>query len=207
MAILRKIVEEQRDQVFIWQDMLLGDKKALELIMNGYMDMLYNYGMRFCTDTNLIEDCIQDLFIGIWQRRDYLSTSVSIKPYLFSSLRRLVIRKVKISRKAAFTAFNDDTNEFHFEFSIEKKIMEFEETRAVAQKIKLLVDGLPKRQKEIIYLKFFENLNRDEIAEIMQISPQAVSNLLQKALGSLRSNNDILPLLMLMLICTGALKA
>jgi RNA polymerase sigma factor (sigma-70 family) len=64
-----------------------------------------------------------------------------------------------------------------------------------------LINVLPKRQKEIIYLKFFENLGREEIADIMQISPQAVSNLLQKALKNLRAINGVIALAVLVLIC------
>ncbi len=200
MAILRNIWAQSNDEASIWQDLLNGDKNALELIMNEYMDSLFLYGKRFSTDTNFIEDCIQDLFIGIWQRRDYLSAAVNIKSYLFSSFRRLILRKIKLSKRIPFTSFDDGFKDFHFEYAIDNKIIKDEDARAVANKIKILMDGLPKRQKEIIYLKFYESLNRDEIAEIMQISSQSVSNLLQKALVNLRSNNEILPLLITILI-------
>ena len=205
MAILRNIWAERNDEATLWQDLLNGDKNALELIMNEYMDSLFLYGKRFSTDTAFIEDCIQDLFIGIWQRRDYLSNSVKIKPYLFSSFRRLILRKIKLSKRIPFTSLEDGFKEFHFEYAIDNKMIKDEEVKSVANKIKIMLNGLPKRQKEIIYLKFYESLDRDEIAEIMQISIQSVSNLLQKALVNLRSNNEIIPLLLTILIFIMAL--
>ncbi|MEI6185150.1 MAG: sigma-70 family RNA polymerase sigma factor [Bacteroidota bacterium] len=200
MAILRNIWTENNDEASLWQDLLNGDKQSLELIMNEYMDSLFLYGKRFSTDTAFIEDCIQDLFIGIWQRRDYLSATVKIKPYLFSSFRRLILRKIKLSKRIPFTSIEDGFKEFHFEYAIDNKMIKEEEAKSVANKIKKLMDELPKRQKEIIYLKFYESLDRDEISEIMQISNQSVSNLIQKALVNLRSNHDVLPLLLTILI-------
>ncbi len=58
----------------------------------------------------------------------------------------------------------------------------------MAQEIKIQLENLPKRQREVIYLKFFEGLNRDQIAEVMGINDQSVSNLLQMAIKQLKAN-------------------
>lgn len=201
MAILRNIAPELKDENHLWQLMLQGDKTALAELMDYYLDALYNYGIRFSVNRTLVEDCIQDLFIGIWQRRDFLNAPLNLKSYLFSSLRRMVLRKAKQLKKLPVVFINE--NEYHgfdFEFSIEHSMIQQEESRITANKINDLIAALPKRQKEIIYLKFFENLSREEIADIMQISPQAVSNLLQKALKNMRTVNDIVALIIMMLI-------
>jgi RNA polymerase sigma-B factor len=46
---------------------------------------------------------------------------------------------------------------------------------------------LPEREREIVYLRFFEDLTQSEIAERVGVSQMHVSRLLQKALGRLRS--------------------
>ena len=189
--------------------MLQGDHFALAQLMELYVDTLYNYGIRFSEDHTMVEDCIQNLFISIWQRRDFLSTPLNIKSYLFSSLRRMIHRKARLVKKVSVISLsNNDSPGFDFELSIEHSLIQKEESKIMTNKLKYLITALPKRQKEIIYLKFFENLNREEIADIMQISPQAVSNLLQKALKNLRSTNNIIALTIILLIClcaTGAL--
>ena len=48
------------------------------------------------------------------------------------------------------------------------------------------VDDLPARQKEIIFLKFYEDLKNDEIEKIMNVNNQVVRNTLCKALRNLR---------------------
>ncbi len=55
-----------------------------------------------------------------------------------------------------------------------------------SQQVARYLNELPRRQREIIYLKYYQNLDREEIAEVMGISHQSVSNLLQKALLALR---------------------
>jgi RNA polymerase sigma-B factor len=46
---------------------------------------------------------------------------------------------------------------------------------------------LPMREREIVYLRFFEDLTQSEIAERVGVSQMHVSRLLQKALERLRS--------------------
>jgi RNA polymerase sigma factor (sigma-70 family) len=179
-----------------------GDKIALADLMDHYMDQLYNYGIRFTGDGALIEDCIQNLFISIWQRRDFLSTPQNLKSYLFSSIRRMICRKARYTKKVPIISLSDnEAPAFDFELSIEHTLIQQEESRIIAQKINELIAALPKRQKEIIYLKFFENLSREEIAEIMQITPQAVSNTLQKALKNMRSVNAAMALIVMIFFC------
>ncbi len=62
-----------------------------------------------------------------------------------------------------------------------------EENVRIVKIIAANLSRLPTRQKEVVYLKFFQDLNRDDISRAMSISPQTVSNLLQLALKKLRT--------------------
>ena len=68
--------------------------------------------------------------------------------------------------------------------------------------MKQLLEKLPRRQKEVIYLKFFQELDRDQIAAVMAIAPQTVSNLMQLAIKQLRQYNSV-ELLVLVLLQSG----
>jgi RNA polymerase sigma factor (sigma-70 family) len=46
---------------------------------------------------------------------------------------------------------------------------------------------LSNRQKEIIYLKYYQNLSYEEVSEIMNINYQVARNLLYQAIKSLKS--------------------
>jgi RNA polymerase sigma factor (sigma-70 family) len=62
------------------------------------------------------------------------------------------------------------------------------------KKIEVLLNKLPKRQKEAIYLKYYSELKTAEIAEIMNINYQSVVNTLHKAIKSLKEDISILKL-------------
>lgn len=171
--------------VDIWKAFLQGDKCALEQLMQLHYKPLFHYGSKYTNDTELVKDCIQELFIGLWDRRMRLSAEVNPKPYLMASLRRALHRKIQSeNRLSKYKAGRLDY--FHFELSIEQKMVDSESLQWVVNKIAEAMAALPKRQKEVIYLKFFQNLSREEIAKVMGNSPQTVSNLLQLALKKLR---------------------
>jgi RNA polymerase sigma-70 factor (ECF subfamily) len=48
------------------------------------------------------------------------------------------------------------------------------------------INQLSNRQKEIVYLKLYQQLSYEEVSEIMQINYQAARNLFYQAIKSLR---------------------
>lgn len=179
----------ENDQVILlWQTFIEGNRSSFQQLMEVNYKPLFTYGTKFSSDTELIKDCIQDLFLNLWNKRETISTHVNVKAYLFSSLRRLLHRKVESNaRNKALEGFND-TSSFSFEVSVEQQLITEESTAKIAKKIASSLEKLPARQKEIIYLKYFHNFSRDEIAQAMDIVPQTVSNLLQLALKKLRDD-------------------
>ena len=49
-----------------------GRKAALEKLYRSHAPILLRYGSKFSADWQLVEDCLQDLFIDLWQRREQL---------------------------------------------------------------------------------------------------------------------------------------
>jgi RNA polymerase sigma factor (sigma-70 family) len=175
--------ENQIDTI-IWEKFLKGNKAAFEELMKTYFTTLFHYGTKFSKDKEFIKDCIQDLFLQLWESRQNLSNGVKVKPYLMASLRRRIHRAMLPIHFSDVLMESKDT--FEIEFSIEEKFIQNESTLVLTQKINQALEMLPKRQREVIYLKFFQELERDQIAKIMDIAPQTVSNLLQMAVKQLK---------------------
>ncbi|GAB2519191.1 sigma-70 family RNA polymerase sigma factor [Spirosoma aerophilum] len=169
----------------LWTRFLAGEESAFQLLMTTYYRALFRYGTRFSRDKEFIKDCIQDLFLYLWERRTSLRTQVVLKPYLMASLRRYMHRHMPDA--PASEEFGDDKlQHFNLEFSVEETFIRHETTFNRSRHMQSLLQTLPRRQKEVIYLKFFQEMEREQIAEIMDIAPQTVSNLLQLALRHLR---------------------
>ena len=187
------------DDKVLWQRFVAGEESAFDQLMSSHFRPLFHYGSKFSRDKEFIKDSIQDLFLTLWEKRSNLSTDIAVKPYLMASLRRLMHRSMTTKSRLMDEPFENQEGNFEIEFSVEQDYIEHESTLGLTSKLQKLLDELPRRQKEVIYLKFFQELERNQISEIMEVSPQTVSNLLQIAIKQLQKHwkAEFLTLLMI----------
>jgi RNA polymerase sigma factor (sigma-70 family) len=147
-------------------------------------------------DEALADDAVQDLFIKIWNKRTSIGELQKVKSYFYTALRRQVLnqlRDLKLRHLNITLAAQPD-----IEFSQEEILVKKEEDADLKEKILELLNALPKRQREVIYLHYFENMSLSQITEVMEINYQSVLNLKQRALQHMRSEN-LLALLFILL--------
>lgn len=173
----------------LWQQLKNGSELALGKLLATYFNPLQNYGYKFVRNEDFVKDCVQEVFIEIWNRRDRISTPDSVRAYLLSSVRKRVIREGYRQRIINEDESADLENDLNFvEFSPEWSLIEQESLAETTHRVAEALNQLPKRQREVIYLRYYQNLERDEIADIMGVNPQSVSNLLQAAFKTFREN-------------------
>ncbi|WP_149240500.1 sigma-70 family RNA polymerase sigma factor [Dyadobacter sp. 32] len=171
----------------LWMHFTGGNEKALAELIRLYGKPLALYGRKMVKDDLLIQDCIQEVYIQLWQYRTGLRQLTEIRPYLFTCLRRKIINALKRERVFISTDREEEIP-FLVDFSIETRLIESETEAERVQLINQYINRLPRRQKEAIYLRFYENLSNDEIAEVMGIKYQTATNLIHEALASLRES-------------------
>lgn len=166
----------------LWDSFRKGDKEAFAQLFRTHYDSLYQFGSKFTADTQLLEDNIQELFVQLWQAKT-ATPVISIRAYLLKSLKYKLLsafrQETKIVRLSTFA-------EPGFEWSHEAVLIEKQEKDASKRRVQLAMESLSNRQREIIYLKYFQNLSYEEVSEIMNINYQAARNLLYQAIKSLR---------------------
>lgn len=167
----------------LWDNFRNGDQGAYTCLINKYSRPLFNYGYRICQDRDFLKDCIQEIFLELWNRRSRISATASVKWYLFKAVRLRIFRNQSKWRRNEQLS---DDYDFMVEFNIESKIINEGDQDSLTSRIQLVLNHLPSRQREIIYLRFYENLDFDNICQIMNISKQSVHNLLQKAYKNFR---------------------
>lgn len=170
----------------LWKRFLSGDSLALDTLVKNHYNLLYQYGRKFSHDEGLVKDCIQDLFLFLWQKRNAVRETPSVRHYLMKSLRRRLQRaleqqKHSLSSGTGFLVFQPDS-----EYPPEAKMILAEQNAELAYKIKKGIASLSQRQQEIIYLRFYLNADAAQIADIMALGRQSVYNLLHEAIDKLR---------------------
>ncbi len=170
-----------------WQQLQEGEQAALEAIYRDHVEHLLEYGRRFATDIALVEDAIQDLFVYIWQKRETLSAPDTIRPYLLVALRRRIIRTIQTTQKR-----RDDRPvevfSFTAEWTVDEQIIAQELSEEQARQLKQAFTTLTGRQREALFLRYYEGLSYEEISEVMDVKYQSLRNLISTALKRLREH-------------------
>ncbi len=193
---LMTISNNYDDQYNLWKKVRQGNISVIEKVYLDYSHLLYQYGFKFTQNTQLIEDCIQDLFSRIITNSRNFNKSANPQIYLMRAFRNNLIRSMEREKK--FQQGEVDEYQFDILLSTEQNIIQSEE---VQEQQLLLQQGFGKltaRQKEAIYLRYTKGLEYDEIAEIMKMSIESCRNVIYKAIKSLREgikNSGILLLL------------
>ncbi|HYH54991.1 MAG TPA: sigma-70 family RNA polymerase sigma factor [Anseongella sp.] len=166
----------------LWNALRKGDKTALGLIYHRYFARLYNYGMKFCRDQDLVKDCIQDLFLSLWKSRQTLSPTSSVKFYLFACLKRSITTQRSM--------FHRQVDNFEFVASREEELIMEQAGEQKKEQLLRMINKLSRRQKEVLFLRYFEGLSTREVAVLMSLNVNSVYVLLSKALDFLRKSRD-----------------
>ncbi|MEM9719810.1 MAG: sigma-70 family RNA polymerase sigma factor [Bacteroidota bacterium] len=172
-----------------------GSKEALAILFLRYYDYLKHYGYQIVPDSILVEECIQEMFMYLFESHERLGNVLQVKAYLFSSLRRRLIEKVKKERRRKDGFDIDFLIQTDIQFSPEDLRLEEENQRHIREILAQNLNQLPWRQREAIYLRYHNGLSTKEIAEVMGITNQTVLNTLYQALKKIRRNKGLQKLL------------
>lgn len=179
--------ENPSQQELDWLHRILkSDEQALALLMRKYYSDLYNYAARFTPDDELIKDCIQEVFISLWQRRQTVGVILSPKFYFLRAIKNKVLKSLDSAHRKMGGQAPPEDYDFSHEFSIEKIIIAREVSEENAARLKAILALISKREKEVIYLKYYQYLDNGQIAELMNLNRQSVYNLLHEAIRKLK---------------------
>lgn len=143
------------------------------------------YGYRVTPDRLLVEDAIQDVFVDLWRRREYLSEIEQVKSYLLQALRNQLLRNTRHDIIEAAEDI-DEFLDYLSTLSTEQQSIDRETRLSRSQSIQNALANLSHRQREAVHLRFYQGLSLDEAAEVMGIPKQVVKNLLSKSYAVLR---------------------
>lgn len=179
------------NQPDLWARFVKGDHLCFKQLFRKYYKGLYGYGLKLCGDPGLVEDCIQELFESIWERRNELTHIDSPNVYFFISLRRKIIKtRIKQNNrgKSVGRAMDDSIS---IQFGAEELFIKKESKTKQKKELEKALNQLSNQQKEVLYLHFYNGMSYGEIEEILSINRQSVRNHMYRAMETLRTVLDI----------------
>jgi RNA polymerase sigma factor (sigma-70 family) len=178
------IQPEPIEEQLLWEMFLSGDDRAYAYFYKKYIGELFAYGMRFTSDRELVKDAVQDVFVKIYSHRTKLNRTDKVKPYLFVALKNMLFNVFQKEKDS----YHIDTVEpvFITEYPVEDMIIADEQEAERKQKINQLLETLTPRQKEVIYYRYVEGMELNEICKLMEMNYQSVQNLIQRSIRRIK---------------------
>lgn len=162
-----------------------GDREALFSLMSLHYNDLFRYGMKFTADKDLTKDVIGQFFLHVWDHAQRFSTAENATAYLIVSFKRYLIDYLrKISRQLNISEQHAEA----YEYPYEDYLIAWQTEETVKQLLRRAIDNLPERQRELVRLRFYEQLTHEQIAQQTSLSLRTVYNKLHEALKSLRNS-------------------
>ncbi|WP_254412485.1 RNA polymerase sigma factor [Dyadobacter diqingensis] len=179
-----------------WYRITQGDEKAFMRLYETHYQALYSFGFRVYPDKDLIKDTIQEVFFELWAKRTELSVVQNPKAYLATFLKRKILKELE---KKYISLSPEHIQSLVFERSYEDLLIEQQTDSASRDQLKKSLERLTPGQLEIIRLKYYEQLDYEQIAEQLQLQPRTVYNKVSEALKTLRLHLKVLSSLLFFL--------
>lgn len=177
-----------------------GSGSAFRALYDRYFQHLYRYGYHLTPQKEAVQDAVQNLFVYLYEHQQSIGEIHSFRAYIFTSFRRILARNIKQERKyvadddllsdESDAVYNDPRIPAGFLFELSPSVEEIftQKESAAQQRNKLLaaINQLPKRQREVLYLHYFEELPPKEIATAMEVKVETVYITLHRAVHTLQ---------------------
>ena len=164
----------------------IRDEQWIASVMQTYYSDLFNYGARFSTDEEMIKDCIQEIFLDLWQRRHTANEILNPRFYFLRAVKNKILKSLDSARRRHNRDLQLQPDDFFYGCPIEKIIISREISVENSIRLKTILATLSKREKEVVYLKYYQSLDNAQIAELMNLGRQSVYNLLHHSILKLR---------------------
>ena len=167
---------------WLWNEVQHGNDRGFYRLYQISYDKLFRFGLRLSHDREIVKEHINGIFIDLWIKREKLEDIRQIQHYIFISYKR---RLIKAINKRTLETY--DTLPVEPEVSsYEQLLIDREQDSERKQRIEAAINKLTARQKELIRLRFFEQLSYEEIAERTSISVRTIYNTIHAAINLMR---------------------
>ena len=162
-----------------------GNMAAFSQLYNLHINVLFNYGLKLTIDKELLKDCIHDIFVKLYTKKDELGTIDNLRSYLFISLKNKLCDELRRRMYMSDTAVEEVS--ISTPTDVEDDYMEEEQRKNEFSLVRRLLDQLSPSQREALTLYYIEEKKYEDICEIMNMNYQSVRNLMHRGLTKLRS--------------------
>lgn len=185
------------EPIVLWNNFREGSDQAFSDLFDLYSETLYRYGLKFDLDCDLVKDSIQDVFVHLYNHKNLPSVD-NPKYYLLRALKNNLLNKLAKQKQIPTVSLQDLPFLVEYEMSEIENISDVDERDDLEEKLKFVIELLPPRQKEALYLRFQLEMSYEEISDMLSLNYQSTRNLIHRAVKNVRSHIELSVFLMLL---------
>jgi RNA polymerase sigma factor (sigma-70 family) len=173
------------DYIKEWEAFVhVEDEEAFHELYCHYFKYLSFVGLKKGFPVNRVKDNVNDLFLGLWEKRGQLNNVINFHNYIVSSFLRKLYHKENLEIDGSMPL--ETLPELQTCPSVESQYISQHTQDDLSRILKVFVEKLPGKQKQMIYQKFYLGLSYKEISETNRVSINTVYNTVYKALEKLK---------------------
>jgi RNA polymerase sigma factor (sigma-70 family) len=168
----------------LWAALRNGDRDSFIELYDKFYQRLYIYGFKIARNKELVKDCIQDMFLEIWKKRDALLHVESLEPYLLTYLRRKIYKELRKEENFSSDAYIPESEDA----SYEDLLLRNESLKEKRDRLNIELNNLTPTQRDILKMLYYEGMSYDEIADYTSSSKRTIYNHIYQAFETLKKN-------------------
>lgn len=168
-----------------WQEIRSGNQQALVVLYKDLYQYLLNTGSRLINDQQLLKDMIQELFLEIWVQRAKLPNVQHVKAYMAKALRNRLLNAIRKEARLSMID-EEDIDQNICELSYLDKLLDHQHDKDRRAKLAAALQQLTPRQLELLEMRFFVQMDYEEMEKVLGISRKTIYNIVFRAIEILR---------------------
>jgi RNA polymerase sigma-70 factor (ECF subfamily) len=184
---------ENENDIKLVSNYLNGEEDALKEIVQKYYKTIYRFLFNYIGGSPESADLTQEVFLKIWKKIKKYDKRHSFKTWIFTIARNTAIDFLRKKRNSVFSDFENVDGTNMLEENLSDDLPSASEVFSKienAKKLKEELDRLPVIYKEVIMLKYQEEMDFGEISTVLKRPEETVKSQHRRALIMLRKNID-----------------
>ena len=158
---------------------------SFDYLYSKHVQPLLVYGLQFTSDRELVKDCIQDIFVKLYETKTQQQHIENVGVYLRIALKNKIINSLKREKIIARYVSTSEFSEID-DYTAQQQLEQQEEEQHHRNLIEKILKLLTPQQRKVVQYRFIEGLSLEEISIAMQINYQSVQNILQRSIKKIK---------------------
>lgn len=166
-----------------------GNNHAFDILLDRYQNKLFSYIYFLVRDKDLADDVFQETFVKaivMMQQKRYVFSG-KFSSWIMRIAHNYVIDLFRQEKKMNVSSIESGESSINVEKNmIEDNVESVIVCQQTREEVKRMIEMLPQAQREIVYMRYYQELSFKEIADILDISINTALGRMRYALMNLR---------------------